>query len=469
MSNTWRGVLIGILCFVVLVAITVFIWAPMGYMRWSRSGEVIFATLLLITAFSALLGFGIAKRSKRVKVVSLILILVVVMSFSYGLMKLIPYLMTPVTLEYLEDTIDIKIENQAGEVLIIYVLDKEVGEVKPGAEIMSRNNLEPEELIRTSFPIVAKNIQGEIVFSKTLTWEEMGFIQERGYPSNYYPHLGVFKIVIPSLFPIVENQRNQDMTIDFFVYADKGYYSPGYEGDVPAQTTMELIGTPLRERDLLYRFEAMDPSGNVVVRYHYSFADLEKMGWKIVIPPYESGYEKFTFSKDDYAHKPGSLMDTIPQFTLEYPRIFEASNISPYTGTSSFYLTFRRDYPTVPLWEAIEIDVLKLGYTGEGGPATHIYSAITENISYPKGKSEDVRLLENRLVEMNGMSGQYTAYSYLWTRGEGFYTPVEVIIRHASFNHAGYVWILSLVSYSKNDEDAEAYFNHLLDTFRILE
>jgi hypothetical protein len=35
----------------------------------------------------------------------------------------------------------------------------------------------------------------------------------------------------------------------------------------------------------MQRLEAVDPSGKVVFSHDYKMADLEKAGWKIVIPP----------------------------------------------------------------------------------------------------------------------------------------------------------------------------------------
>ena len=42
---------------------------------------------------------------------------------------------------------------------------------------------------------------------------------------------------------------------------------------------MTFIGSGIQ------RIEAIDPSGKVIFSHNYKMSDLEKIGWKIVIPP----------------------------------------------------------------------------------------------------------------------------------------------------------------------------------------
>jgi hypothetical protein len=80
--------------------------------------------------------------------------------------------------------IDIIIENQTEHVLTIYVNDYLVGDVKPGAQITREDaNRDIGEYL-----IEAKNAQGEIVFSRTFTFETLQRINGR-----------LFKVVIPPL------------------------------------------------------------------------------------------------------------------------------------------------------------------------------------------------------------------------------------------------------------------------------
>lgn len=184
----------------------------------------------------------------------------------------------------------------------------------------------------------------------------------------------------------------------------------------------------------------------------------------------DSDYDKFVFNKDDYIHTPTDLMNEL-QFTLEYPRSFEP--MWAYSNESVLTVTFLRDYyPERPRLEAIEIEVQKPDYTGVGGTRVFWYNVISGNFTGPISSDfqfGDVRLVENSTVAINGISGLYTAYSYRWIEFAGRPMPHEQVIRRVSFNHAGYVWILLSESWAENAEETEAYFRHLLKTFRILD
>ena len=73
------------------------------------------------------------------------------------------------------------LENRSEYDLTIYVNDNKVGNVSPGEQITDRI-----PITITKFHIEAKNPQGEIVFSETLTREQMQRIESR-----------VYKVVIP--------------------------------------------------------------------------------------------------------------------------------------------------------------------------------------------------------------------------------------------------------------------------------
>jgi len=75
------------------------------------------------------------------------------------------------------------LENRSEYDLTIYVNDYEVGQASSGEEITDRI-----PMTVTDFHIEAKNIQGEVIFSKTLTREQMQEIESR-----------VYKVVIPPL------------------------------------------------------------------------------------------------------------------------------------------------------------------------------------------------------------------------------------------------------------------------------
>ena len=89
--------------------------------------------------------------------------------------------------------------------------------------------------------------------------------------------------------PIIENQLNQEVGIYVTLVSVNGNpdktETPTDYGVVPAQTTKELASIVFVRRSWVYRIEAVDPSGNVIFSHDYNMNDLEKIDWKIVIPP----------------------------------------------------------------------------------------------------------------------------------------------------------------------------------------
>ena len=90
----------------------------------------------------------------------------------------------------------------------------------------------------------------------------------------------------PGGFPTIENQRDNGLNIFVLdVYEDGSLSEPRNYGLVPAQSTKELAGIVFARREWVYRIQAVDPSGNVAFSHDYNWYDLEKIDWKIVIPP----------------------------------------------------------------------------------------------------------------------------------------------------------------------------------------
>ena len=77
------------------------------------------------------------------------------------------------------------VENQTEYELTIYVNDYEIGNVSPGAQIIDKEM----SLNIGKYHIEAKNMQGETVFSKTLTFEQMQRVDNKR----------IWKAVIPPL------------------------------------------------------------------------------------------------------------------------------------------------------------------------------------------------------------------------------------------------------------------------------
>jgi hypothetical protein len=84
------------------------------------------------------------------------------------------------------------IENQTDEILIIYYQNDLIGNVNPNETIQQKTLLE-----NGKYPITAKNMNGDIVFSKEFTFKNLQKIDN-----------GVYKAVIPPLTKASEYSGN---------------------------------------------------------------------------------------------------------------------------------------------------------------------------------------------------------------------------------------------------------------------
>ena len=84
---------------------------------------------------------------------------------------------------------------------------------------------------------------------------------------------------------IIENMHNDDVSIYFSTVIEHGSTdTPVKQGIISANDT-ETFGIAFPRKDWIRRIEAIDRSGKVIFSHDYTMADLEKIGWKIVIPP----------------------------------------------------------------------------------------------------------------------------------------------------------------------------------------
>ena len=93
-----------------------------------------------------------------------------------------------------EQFFELIIENQTAQVLTIYLDDLTLGKVEPSAQVIQKNI--PSQV--NHFLIIAKNEQGEAIFSKTLSRQQMQYIKGTD----------TFKVVIPPLKTIPESGDN---------------------------------------------------------------------------------------------------------------------------------------------------------------------------------------------------------------------------------------------------------------------
>jgi hypothetical protein len=95
----------------------------------------------------------------------------------------------------------------------------------------------------------------------------------------------------PGGSPIIENTRNEKINIIIQLITAEGSNpdkpdKPVDYGVVQPKSTKKLDYTiTYAKRDWVYRIEAVDSMGKVVFSHEYNMDDIEKVNWKITIPP----------------------------------------------------------------------------------------------------------------------------------------------------------------------------------------
>ncbi len=101
--------------------------------------------------------------------------------------------------------------------------------------------------------------------------------------------LMIFALLLQSCEPggdiIFENTYNEDVSIYFIHVREDGSLSEGAKQGVVSANASKTFSITFVKKNVVYRIEAIDTSGKVVFSHDYKMADLEKIEWKIVIPP----------------------------------------------------------------------------------------------------------------------------------------------------------------------------------------
>lgn len=124
----------------------------------------------------------------------------------------------------------------------------------------------------------------------------MGTVNMNRYLHNNYKSfsllfvLGIMAIIASGCEPgerlIIDNQRNHEVRIEVTRVTD-GTLSNQIRnyGLVPAKSIKELGSITFTNAKNIFRVEAIDPLGKAVFSHDYNYYDLEKIDWKITIPP----------------------------------------------------------------------------------------------------------------------------------------------------------------------------------------
>jgi len=187
-----------------------------------------------------------------------------------------------------------------------------------------------------------------------------------------------------------------------------------------------------------------------------------------------AGYGVFKFQEDDIRLRmKGTLIHEHPLFTFQYPlsftRVDDQDEILFNMRVTK--IDFARQVPdTADSFPktTLSASVHEPGLWNDTDAKTTITNIITFHIHDP-----DFKVLETSTVTIAGMQAEYLSYSFHSPAKEGFgYAPIpeyDGMVKFACFDHDNLIWRVNLSCLSQESDETSLYFQHLLDTFQILE
>jgi hypothetical protein len=180
-------------------------------------------------------------------------------------------------------------------------------------------------------------------------------------------------------------------------------------------------------------------------------------------------YIEFAFSKDDPRFSvPDHVIHKLPLFTFEYPSCFSEVPITDDIGDAGItYIAFLRAVKG-KLHTTPESALVVIAETPASWRDTSGSDAIEKELSAHE-KEDSFNVIERKIVDIVGLPVEYMMYSFHVPVQEGFGFPAyDRVVRFASFDYNGFVWKIEAASIPDESQEMENYFNHILQTFKIL-
>ena len=162
-------------------------------------------------------------------------------------------------------------------------------------------------------------------------------------------------------------------------------------------------------------------------------------------------------------------------FTFEYPSHYKINSIYSFVeGKSAGGLIFFDKLSSkYSLYGFIDVTIRDPSEKFPNAKTAIEQIALGEFDIYTSGPGELIRnILERTTINMNGISGELIVYSHRVGFVETLPYESSKIVRinrTLFFDHSGLLWSIAIESDEDKAEQAKADFEHLLETFQILE
>jgi hypothetical protein len=176
------------------------------------------------------------------------------------------------------------------------------------------------------------------------------------------------------------------------------------------------------------------------------------------------GYRTFTFNK-------------VAHFSFEYPAHYKKCSAHATAERKTIYIGFRDKMPSKGSTDGF----IYIYVEGAGDTYPDATAALEDTLSgfvEPDYHDEDAeeepqRLLERSTITVAGIPAELVVYSYgydlVWEESSGSAVILLRIAREVYFDYDGLIWNIVIESDEDRADVAEADFEHLLETFQILD
>jgi len=186
-------------------------------------------------------------------------------------------------------------------------------------------------------------------------------------------------------------------------------------------------------------------------------------------PALNCDYTEFVLKEED-AHLSESGHDL---FSFEYPRCLHLISTPGRHDWQTTRLSFtKKGIGRFSDWYfyRLHIRVYPAGVEGNTDALTAIESDISDFST--SQYIQDFQVFERSTITIDGITGEYVHYSYRDPPPQET-NPYEQIVKEVWFDYDGFVWQIYFIygpEYDEEDtEEVGTYFDHIIETFRILD
>jgi hypothetical protein len=167
-----------------------------------------------------------------------------------------------------------------------------------------------------------------------------------------------------------------------------------------------------------------------------------------------------------------TLEKGIAHFTFEYPSVYKVGKVEVRSDLD--YTDVTLNGPGVRYTEGTNRTYIYIFIQATSEAFPNAESSLEYELTFNDGLPlKDYQLLERSQISVAGIDGEQIIY--YWDMGVPEYPddpepePIPTIMREVYFDYGNLIWTLSIRSNQAIVEEANAIFEHMLETFQILD